>query len=83
MDNTYKCKKCNIILTIDNWYPSFIKTKNTICKTCSNKHNNPEKYKEDRKNERLNRRMMVINFYSNKCECCLEDRIEYPFNRSY
>ncbi len=33
------CRKCGIELTLENWYPSSKKTRDSICKECVKQHN--------------------------------------------
>jgi len=77
------CRECGVILTDENWYPSFEKKHDYICKKCTYekdkiwRQNNKDKYNQLKRES--NHRLMneIIDRYGGKCVCCGETRREY------
>ena len=77
------CRKCGVILTDENWYASYKKKYDYVCKKCNCEYtkkwqqNNRDKCNQ-LQNE-SNHRLIndVIDAYGGKCACCGETRKEY------
>lgn len=71
-----QCKKCSLILTEDNCYPSDWKRGGYICKFCrklDNKNVAPDKQKKYSKTGNLVLKQQVLDVYGNECQCCGEN----------
>ena len=77
------CRECGAILTDKNWYASYKKTPNYICKKCEIKRakkwnqNNRDRYNQSQREGCQCLRDEVIDAYGGKCACCGETRREY------
>ena len=79
-DNMMKpdiCRKCNVILTGDNQFPSVRCHGERICKKCYSKRQHryiPTKEQRSQWDKAAYKRLkaLVLNTYGGKCECCGE-----------
>jgi len=61
MEEQIFCRKCDIILSLENCFPSFWKRKFKICRKCS--------MNQDKKRVKKYR-VLILEKLGNKCECC-------------
>ena len=77
------CRKCNVLLTDENWYPSHKRKHDYICKECKIKcvkkwkQNNRDKHNQSNRKSNHLLRDDVIEEYGGVCACCGEPRKEY------
>lgn len=72
------CRRCNVPLTLDNWYASDNRRKNWICVPCHKRTGCQWRVRIDY-NRHLAARLRdeVMKHYGSKCACCGESSIEF------
>jgi len=77
------CRKCRVVLSLDNCCPSKFSSGNCLCRTCHNlsskesRRRNTQFYRDKSNEYNAKSRIKLITEYGGRCVCCGENTFEF------